>query len=303
VAITADLGWTGGDPDGGHVVTYDVYFEAGDGTPDALICDDATTAACDPGTLAYGTPYYWYVVARDEHGASTTGSTWEFHTEVHAPGHIVSDPSWRYSEAMFAGWETHSFDDASWPSVLVPTAGPCPADDPACRIPGSAAEPMWSPNEVQEVYLRRTFTITDECSAGCTLSATVRAKIDDDYDLYVNEVLVGSNWDGEVNGIEQVSVGQYLLRGRNVLAIRAVDYGGCRYATVDLAISMEHAGGHIRVWLPLVMHVPGAGGTHSLPGAITRDAAVRVRPRSALDPEGSFQVQTANSIRRFSRFP
>jgi uncharacterized repeat protein (TIGR01451 family) len=86
VAPDADLSWTGGDPDPGDTVTYDVYFEADNPTPDILICNDTPTPACDPGTLANGTPYYWYVVATDSHSASTAGPTWGFTTVCPPPG-------------------------------------------------------------------------------------------------------------------------------------------------------------------------------------------------------------------------
>jgi hypothetical protein len=81
-SVDVELAWSGGDPDAGDTVTYDVYLEAGDTTPDVLVCDDVATPACDPGTLASGASYYWYVVARDDHGASTTGPTWRFATEA-----------------------------------------------------------------------------------------------------------------------------------------------------------------------------------------------------------------------------
>lgn len=89
--VAVDLGWTGGDPDG-DAVTYDVYFEAADSTPDALICDDATTSSCDPGGFSYETHYHWRVVARDEHGLTTTGPAWGFTTRS-APNSSPNTPS------------------------------------------------------------------------------------------------------------------------------------------------------------------------------------------------------------------
>jgi hypothetical protein len=49
--------------------------------PALLLCDDATTTTCNPGTLNYSTTYYWYVFATDNHGASTAGDIWQFTTE------------------------------------------------------------------------------------------------------------------------------------------------------------------------------------------------------------------------------
>ena len=77
--LDVDLSWSGGDLDGDSV-TYDVYLETGDATPDVLVSDDQPGLAYDPSTLSANTDYYWRIVAKDEHGATTAGPVWEFTT-------------------------------------------------------------------------------------------------------------------------------------------------------------------------------------------------------------------------------
>lgn len=93
-SINANLTWTGGDLDG-DVVTYDVYFEAGDSAPDVLLCDDTGATGCDPGTLNYNTHYYWKVIARDVDGKTTTGPIWDFTTisKPNSPPNMPSSPA------------------------------------------------------------------------------------------------------------------------------------------------------------------------------------------------------------------
>jgi len=83
VALGVSLTWSGGDPDADDIVTYDVYLEPRDQTPDALVCNDVGVTQCDLlGDLAAGELFYWYVVARDNHEATATSETWEFTTAI-----------------------------------------------------------------------------------------------------------------------------------------------------------------------------------------------------------------------------
>jgi hypothetical protein len=69
-------------------VTYDVFFEAGDDSPDELVSENQSGTSYDPGMLLGNTTYYRQMVARDEHGLSTAGPVWSFTTsESVLPGY------------------------------------------------------------------------------------------------------------------------------------------------------------------------------------------------------------------------
>jgi len=91
VSITADLSWTGGDPDSGDTVLYDVYF--GTPTNPPIVFHNQSATTYDPGTLSYSTTYYWYIVSWDNHGARTAGPTWSFTTHLNSPPNTPSNPS------------------------------------------------------------------------------------------------------------------------------------------------------------------------------------------------------------------
>ena len=78
ININTDLTWTGGDPDPGDTVTYDIYF--GTTTPPPKIINNQTQTTYNPGTLNYETTYYWQITAWDNNNAHTTGPTWDFTT-------------------------------------------------------------------------------------------------------------------------------------------------------------------------------------------------------------------------------
>ena len=81
VDIDAELSWNCIDPDG-HTLTYDVYLEANNPTPNVLVSNDQSETSYDPGTLDYEITYYWQIIASDEYDASTEGPIWRFTTEM-----------------------------------------------------------------------------------------------------------------------------------------------------------------------------------------------------------------------------
>ncbi len=78
VSTVVTLSWTGGDPDPGDTVTYDVHFGTSIDPP--LASFDQPTTSCDPDTLVDGAVYYWRVVAHDSEGATSNGPMWSFRT-------------------------------------------------------------------------------------------------------------------------------------------------------------------------------------------------------------------------------
>ena len=95
VKTWADLSWVGGDPNYGDTVTYDVYFEAEDSTPDILVSDDQSQTTFDPGDLEYDTQYFWKIVSTDNNDASTSGPVWDFTTRLppDEPPYVPSNPN------------------------------------------------------------------------------------------------------------------------------------------------------------------------------------------------------------------
>jgi hypothetical protein len=81
IPLPFTLRWTGGDPDTGDTVTYDVYFGVQPNLVVAKLCSDTSLTTCGPaGGSGPGFDAYWRVIAKDSRGASTTGDIWHFRT-------------------------------------------------------------------------------------------------------------------------------------------------------------------------------------------------------------------------------
>jgi len=78
VPINSLLSWTGGDPDSGDTVTYNVYF--GTTNPPPKVANNQSASTYNPGTMNYYTVYYWKIVSFDSLGLSAEGPVWHFTT-------------------------------------------------------------------------------------------------------------------------------------------------------------------------------------------------------------------------------
>jgi hypothetical protein len=109
ISIDADLSWTGGDPDFGDTVTYDVYF--GTSATPPLVSEDQIETSYNPSALSYNTKYYWKIVAEDSHEASTIGPLWDFTTGL--PGQADYWTKSQITQLLTEGTASFEDDEAS----------------------------------------------------------------------------------------------------------------------------------------------------------------------------------------------
>ncbi len=91
VDVNADLSWNCFNPDE-DPLTFDVYFEADDPSPDVLVSENQEEMTYDPGKMNYSTQYYWQIVSWNIYGESTSGPIWSFTTEANVPPDSPSNP-------------------------------------------------------------------------------------------------------------------------------------------------------------------------------------------------------------------
>ncbi len=84
IPVNSDLSWTGGDPDPGDYVTYDVYF--GSSFPLPKIKSNTSGTSCSLENLNYSMKYYWRVVAWDNLHHCSAGPLWSFTTKMDTSG-------------------------------------------------------------------------------------------------------------------------------------------------------------------------------------------------------------------------
>jgi outer membrane protein assembly factor BamB len=80
VKLHVNLSWTGGDPDTGNSVTYDVYV--GQTGHITKVSSNQTSASFNPESLDCLTTYEWRIIAWDNHGARNESPIWSFTTKA-----------------------------------------------------------------------------------------------------------------------------------------------------------------------------------------------------------------------------
>jgi len=79
VNVSLNLQWSGGDPDAGDVVVYDIFLGE---TENGLLKIDSnmTVNSYRISALKFSTTYYWQVIVRDMSEQETSGPVWSFRT-------------------------------------------------------------------------------------------------------------------------------------------------------------------------------------------------------------------------------
>ena len=106
VSATPLLTWPATtDPDKGNAVAYFLYFGP---TPNPPLVYSGWETNWSPGQLECFTTYFWYVVARDNHNATSTSPVWSFTT-----GDVAPRADFSVEPASGAAPFTVSFQDQS----------------------------------------------------------------------------------------------------------------------------------------------------------------------------------------------
>jgi uncharacterized repeat protein (TIGR01451 family) len=83
------LSWSSSDPHG-DALTFNVYLEASDSTPDELVAAGLVVPTFTPDELEAGLTYYWQVLVEDEYGEVVDGPVWNFTTAASFPLQVIN---------------------------------------------------------------------------------------------------------------------------------------------------------------------------------------------------------------------
>jgi len=110
VNIETTLTWTGGDPNEGDTVTYDVYF--GKTSTPPIVSNNQSYAYYNTGSLDYNTDYYWNIVSWDDNGLCSQGQIWQFRTETYIQPPPQNNPPIADANGPYRGYvnKTITFD-------------------------------------------------------------------------------------------------------------------------------------------------------------------------------------------------
>ncbi len=78
--LNLTVSWTCNDPDPEDTVKFDIYMANDNPPANILVSGISTRSYLVSYLLAANTLFYWRVVARDNHGATTSGNVWKFTT-------------------------------------------------------------------------------------------------------------------------------------------------------------------------------------------------------------------------------
>ena len=135
---------------------------------------------------------------------------------------LRSDGTWKALHCDGNEWLRPEFDDSSWPDALAPNPATNGTMVGMQWVKLSGALSLWDAGSKDWVCARKAFDLSELPG-----KATLRVCVDDDYFLYVNGVQIGRNEDCNVSYEgETYDITNRLVRGRNVVAIKAIDCGG-----------------------------------------------------------------------------
>lgn len=146
------LRWSGGDPDSGDIVRYDIHL--GTSSPPPLAQAGLGDTTWDPPGLACRTSYYWQVRSFDNHGDTTPGPVWSFTTaapsDTNRPPNVPSNPTpdsgatgrTRQAVLFWQGGDPDPLDTVRYDVYFGTTTTPP-------RVAQSLAEPVFTPTGLE----------------------------------------------------------------------------------------------------------------------------------------------------------